>query len=191
MDAKIANKLLAYDSLLLMDIIRRPGDILRKALAASSNQLQLVTIFLTPNFLRDILIKVLRPSGPDSLPGGSWWQSGFGTHIRDTWTTPIQPELAGSTWPWVWWWWWWSNLEVKRTYSLPPHPVGGGCTMPPSSLAELVKRDFRYYSRILQGSVYIVLRQITSRKTERKEYLADRHPLFLLPWRRYFSAVTL
>ena len=45
-------------------------------------------------------------------------------------------------------------MEVKRTYSLPPHPVGGGCTIPPSSLAELVKRDFRYYSRILQCSIY-------------------------------------
>ena len=84
MDAKVANNILAYDSLLLLDIIRRSGDILRKALAASSNQLQLATKFLTPNFSRDILINVLRPSGTDSLPGGSWWQSGFGTRIRDT-----------------------------------------------------------------------------------------------------------
>ena len=150
----IANNMLACASLLLSDIIRRPGDILHIALAANSNQLQLATKFLTPNFSKDILIKVLRPSGPDSLPGGSWRQSGLGTHIGDTWTTLIQPGLAGSTRPWVWWWW--SNLEVKRTYSLPPHPVGGGCTMPPSSLAELVKRDFRYYSRILQCSVYKV-----------------------------------
>ena len=96
-DAKIANNLLAYDFLLLLDIIRRPGDILHKALAASSNQLQLATKFLTPNFSRDILIKVLRPLGPDSLPGSSWWQSGLGTHIGDTWTTLIQPKLAGST----------------------------------------------------------------------------------------------
>ena len=84
MDAKIANNILTYDSLLLFDIIRRPGGVLHKALAASSNQLQLATKFLTPNFSRNILIKVLRPSGPDSLPGGSWWQSGLGTHIGDT-----------------------------------------------------------------------------------------------------------
>ena len=148
------DRLLAYDSILLLDITKRTGDILDKALVVTSNQLQLATKFSTPNFSIDILIKVLRPSGPDSLPGGSWWQSGLGTHIGDTWTTFIQPELAGSTWPWMWWWW--SNLEVKRTYSLPPHPVGGGCTMPPSSLAELVKRDFRYYSRILQCSAYRV-----------------------------------
>ena len=84
MDAKIANNLLAYDFLLLLDIIRRPGDVLHKALVAGSNQLQLATKFLTPNFSRDILINVLRPSGTDSLPGGSWWQSGLGTHIGDT-----------------------------------------------------------------------------------------------------------
>ena len=84
-DAKVANNILAYDSLLLLDIIRSPGDIhLHKALVAGSNQLQLATKFLTPNFSRDILIKVLRPLGPDSLPGSSWWQSGLGTHIGDT-----------------------------------------------------------------------------------------------------------
>ena len=83
-DAMIANNILACASLLLSDIIRRPGDILHIALAANSNQLQLATKFLTPNFSKDILIKVLRPSGPDSLPGGSWRQSGLGTHIGDT-----------------------------------------------------------------------------------------------------------
>jgi len=95
MDAKIANKLLAYDSLLLMDIMRRPGDILHKALAAGSNQIQLATKFLTPNFSIDILIKVLPPSGPDSLPGGSWWQSGLGTHIGDTLSVVVVVELGG------------------------------------------------------------------------------------------------
>ena len=75
---------MAYDSILLLDIIWRPGDTLDKALVVSSNQLQLATKFSTPNFSIDILIKVLRPSGPDSLPGGSWWQSGLGTHIGDT-----------------------------------------------------------------------------------------------------------
>ena len=84
MDAKIANNILAYESLFLLDIIRRPGDILHNALAASSYQLQLATKFLTPNFSRNILIKVLRPSGPDSLPGGSRWQSGLGTHVGGT-----------------------------------------------------------------------------------------------------------
>ena len=74
---------MTYDSILLLDIMR-PGGILNKALVVSSNQLQLATKFSTPNFSRDILIKVLRPSGPDSLPGGSWWQSGLGTHIGDT-----------------------------------------------------------------------------------------------------------
>jgi len=83
MDAKIANNILAYDSLLLFDIIRRPGDILHKALAASSNQLQLATIFLTPNFSRNILIKKPNFSkkytdkGPSTIrPGFSaWWFS--------------------------------------------------------------------------------------------------------------------
>jgi len=40
-DAKIANNMLAYDSLLLFDMIRRPGDILHKALAASSKNFNL------------------------------------------------------------------------------------------------------------------------------------------------------
>ena len=157
MDAKVANDILTYDSLLLLDIIRRPGDIVY----AKHWQRAQINLNLQRNSWHQIfeeiywlLIKVFRPSGPDSLPGCSWWQSGLGTHVGDTWTTLIQPEPAGSTRPWVWWWW--SNLEVKRTYSLPPHPVGGGCTMPPSSLAELVKRDFRYYSKILQCSIYSI-----------------------------------
>ena len=84
MDAKIANNILACDYLLLFDIIRGPGDNLHKALAASSNQLQLATKFLTPNFSGNILIKGLRPSGPDSLPSGSRWQSGLGAHVGGT-----------------------------------------------------------------------------------------------------------
>ena len=157
-DAKIAN-MLACASLLLSDITRRPGEwYSTQSTGSELKSTSTCNKILDAKFFKDVLIKVLRPSGPDSLPGGSWWQSGLGTHIGDTWTTFIQPELAGSTWPWMWWWW--SNLEVKRTYSLPPHPVGGGCTIPPSSLAELVKRYFRYYSRLLQCTVYKVSCQL-------------------------------
>ena len=93
MDAKIANNLLAYDFILLLDIIRRPGDILRKALAASSNQLKLATKFLTPNFWRDILIadkgiSTIRPGFSAWLflvAIGTW--NSYWRHLNNTYST--------------------------------------------------------------------------------------------------------
>ena len=43
------------------------------------------------------------------------------------------------------------------------------------------KKRLQVLLQNITGLSIIVLRQITSRKTERKKYLADRHPLFLLP----------
>ena len=39
---------------------------------------------------------------------------------------------------------WSPSLEVKRTYSLPLQPLGGGCTMPASILTKRVKRKLSW-----------------------------------------------
>ena len=177
--------------LLLLDIIRRPGDILRKALAASSNQLQLATKFLTPNFWRDILIadkgiSTIRPGFSAWLflvAIGTW--NSYWRHLNNTYSTRarwihltlsvvVVVELGGE-----------ENILLA---SPPSWRRVHHATLEPGRAC---KKRLQVLLQNITGLSIIVLRQITSRKTERKKYLADRHPLFLLPWRRYFSAVTL
>ena len=93
--------------------------------------------------------------------GGSWGlELGLGEPTTQEWKhgpisvhaiDQLTPQLKCSTelqfqaislerYVWHSLWVWSLIFEVKSTYSLPLHPLGGGCTMPASTLAQEMKK---------------------------------------------------